>query len=151
MLEPGAGRDQPAHDDVFLQTAEIVRLAGDRGLGQDARRLLEGGGRDEAVRRERRLGDAEQDRLRRRRPLALRHDPVVLLLEHELVDELAHDEFRVPDLLDPHPAEHLSHDDLDVLVVDRDALQAIHLLDLVHQVALQFAIAEHREVVMRVR
>ena len=31
---------------------------------------------------------------------------------------------------------HLADDDADVLVVDGDALEAVHLLDLVHQVAL---------------
>src|ERR1700732_1424763 len=41
----------------------VVDLAADRRLGQDPGRLLEGGGRDEAVRRERRLGDAEEHRL----------------------------------------------------------------------------------------
>src|SRR5439155_1415912 len=41
-------------------------------------------------------------------------------------------------------------DDLDVLVVDRDALQAVDLLHLVHQVALQLTVAEHRQVVVGV-
>ena len=42
-------------------------------------------------------------------------------------------------------------DDLDVLVVDRHALQAVDLLHLVDQVALQPAVAEHRQDVVRVR
>ena len=42
-----------------------------RGLGQDLRRLLEAGRRDERLGRERRLGDAEQQRLASRRLLAL--------------------------------------------------------------------------------
>jgi hypothetical protein len=54
------------------------------------------------------------------------------LLVHHLVDQ----ELRVPDLLDLHPAHHLPDHHLDVLVVDVDALQAVDLLDLVHQVAL---------------
>src|SRR5207249_13686 len=44
----------------------------------------------------------------------------------------------------------LADDDLDVLVVDGHALQAIDLLHLVDQVALQLAIAEHRQIVVRV-
>src|SRR5438067_8986277 len=45
--------------------------------------------------------------------------------------------FGVADVLHLHPAHHLSNDDLQVLVVDVNALQAIHFLDLVHQVFLQ--------------
>ena len=32
----GTGRDQAADDHVFLQTAQVVRLAHDRGFGQHA-------------------------------------------------------------------------------------------------------------------
>ena len=41
-------------------------------------------------------------------------------------------------------------DDLDVLVVDVDALQPVDLLDLVDQVALQLLLAEHAQDVVRV-
>src|SRR3989337_2078967 len=36
-------RDEAAHDDVLLQTAELVDLAADGSLGQHLRRLLERG------------------------------------------------------------------------------------------------------------
>src|SRR5207247_310110 len=124
------------------------RLARDGRLGEHARGLLERRGRDEAVGRQRGLRDAEQHGLRRGGALALRDDPLVLLLEPELVHELAHDELRVADLFDPDASEHLADDDLDVLVVDRDALEAVDLLHLVHEVALQLAVAEHRQVVV---
>src|SRR3989441_7848561 len=150
VREPGARRDQATDDHVFLQPAEVVGLAGDRGLRQHARGLLERSRRDEAVGRERRLRDAEEHGLGRRRALALRQHALVLLLEYELVDQLAHDELGVADLLDADAPEHLADDDLDVLVVDRHALQPIDLLHLVHEVALQLAIAEHREVVVRI-
>ena len=57
---------------------------------------------------------------------------------------------RVADLLDLHPAHHLADDHLDVLVVDVDALQAVDLLDLVDQVALQLLLAPHPQDVVRV-
>jgi len=44
-----------------------------------------------------------------------------------------HEEVRVADFLDAHAAEHLPHDDLDVLVVDADAQQAVNLLDFVYE------------------
>src|SRR5262245_453367 len=150
VREPRARRNQAADDHVLLQATQIVRLSGDRGLGQHPGGLLERGRRDEAVGRERRLRDAEEHRLGGRGALALRQDPVVLLLEHELVDQLAHHELGVADLLDAHASQHLAHDDLDVLVVDGHALQAIDLLDLVDQVPLQLPVAEHRQVVVRV-
>src|SRR5438309_1925364 len=105
---------------------------------------------DEAVGRERRLGDTQEHRLGRRGALTLRQDPIVLLLEDELVDQLADHELCVAHLFDAHPSEHLADDDLDVLVVDGHALQAIDLLHLVDQVTLQLAIAAHRQIVVRV-
>ena len=47
-----------------------------------------------------------------------------------LVDPLAGQEVGVARLLHRDPAGHLAHDQLDVLVVDRHALVAVHLLDL---------------------
>src|SRR5690606_8809367 len=59
----GAGRNKAADDDVLLETVERVHLAVDRGLGEHARRLLEGGGGEERARLQARLGDAEQQRV----------------------------------------------------------------------------------------
>ena len=55
-----------------------------------------------------------------------------------------------PDLLDLHRPHHLAHDHLDVLVVDRHALRAVDLLDLVRQVPLQLLLAQHLQNVVRV-
>src|SRR2546426_19123 len=150
VREPGACRDQAADDHVLLQPAEVVGLAGNRGLRQYAGGLLERGRRNEAVRRERRLRDAEEHGLGGRGTLTLRQHAAVLLLEHELVDQFADDELGVADLLDADSPQHLADDDLDVLVVDRHALQAIDLLHLVDEVALQLAVAEHRQIVVRI-
>ena len=76
---------------------------------------------------------------------------VVLVLEDELVHQLAHHEVGAAHFLDAHAPEHLAHDDLDVLVVDGHALQAVDLLHLVHEIALQLAVAEDGQVVVRVR
>ena len=46
---------------------------------------------------------------------------------------------------DAHFLEHLTHDDLDVLVIDVHALEAVDLLHLVHEVLLQFAHAANFE------
>ena len=75
----------------------------------------------------------------------------VLALEDVLLDLLVDEEVRVAHVLDAHAAEHLANDDLDVLVVDGDALQAVNLLDLVDEIRRQLLLALHAEDVVRVR
>src|SRR6266498_334188 len=58
--EPRPGRDQPPHDDVLLEPLQLVHATADRRLGEDPGGLLERRGRDEAVRAQRRLRDAEE-------------------------------------------------------------------------------------------
>src|SRR5262245_26847547 len=60
QLTARARRDETAHDDVFLQTLQRVRLAVGSSFGEHARGLLERRGRDERTRLQARLGDAEQ-------------------------------------------------------------------------------------------
>src|SRR6266545_3817462 len=135
-LQPRRGRDQLADDDVLLQTEQPVDLPFDRRVRQDLRRLLEGGRRQEGLGRERRLRDAEDERLERRL-LALRLlHAEVLALEHDLVHELAGQELRRARVVDPDLLQHLPADQLDVLVVDVDALRLVDLLHLAHEVQL---------------
>ena len=75
----------------------------------------------------------------------------VLALEEVLLDLLVDQEVRVADVLDAHAAQHLANDDLDVLVVDADALQAVNLLDLVHEPSRELLLALHAKDVVRVR
>jgi hypothetical protein len=131
--------------------AQVVPLAHDRGLGEDARGLLERRRRDERVGRQRRLGDAEQHVLERRRLLVLAGLLVVLVQQVRALDLLALDEARVARLGDLHAAEHLPHDHLDVLVVDLHALQPVDVLHLVGDVARELLDAEEPQDVVRIR
>ena len=106
--------------------------------------------RDERIRRERRLGDAEEQRTAGCGAFALGDDAVVFLAEAELVHLFVEQERRVADVFDLHPAHHLANDGLDVLVVDVDALQAVDLLNRVHQVGLRVLFAEDGQQVVRV-
>src|SRR5438445_1359902 len=111
-LESGTRRDELADDDVLLEPEQAVLLAHRRGLGEDARGLLEGRGREERGRRQRRLRHAEEHRLGRRR-LAARGDGAgVDVLELEAVEELHRQELGVARLFDAEPAEHLPDDDV---------------------------------------
>src|SRR5262245_11668476 len=47
--EAGARRNQPADDDVLLESAQVVLEATHRSFGQHAGGLLEGGGGDERL------------------------------------------------------------------------------------------------------
>ena len=75
---------------------------------------------------------------------------LVGLAEHLLVDPLAGQEVGVARLLHADAAGHLAHDQLDVLVVDRHALVAVHLLDLVDEVQLGLADALDLHELLRV-
>jgi hypothetical protein len=72
--------------------------------------------------RERGLRDPEDQRLVRRLLALLLLDARVLLLEDDLVHELAGQELGVARVLDAHLLQHLPDDQLDVLVVDLHAL-----------------------------
>src|SRR5215210_1086878 len=135
-LEPGGGRDQLADDHVLLQAGEAVDLALERRVREHLGGLLERGRRQERVRRQRRLRDAEDDLLGLGALAAGVDDRLVDLAELVAVDELARQQVGVALLVDPHLLEHLAHDQLDVLVVDVHALGLVDLLDLVHEVEL---------------
>src|SRR5208282_3817733 len=116
-LEARARRDEPAHDDVLLQAAEVIHLPRDRRFGKDARGLLETCRGDEGIGGERRLGNAKEQRTTRSRAAAVLNDAVVLLAEAELIHLLLEKERRITDVFHLHPAHHLAHDRLDVLIV----------------------------------
>src|SRR4029078_7423910 len=63
VLQARRGGDELADDDVLLQAEQPVDLALDRRVRQHLRRLLEGSGREERLRGERGLRDAEDERL----------------------------------------------------------------------------------------
>src|SRR5262245_16069938 len=147
----GARRDQAADDDVLLEAFERVDLAVDRGFGEHARGLLERRRRDERARLQRGLGDAEQHRMADGRLLALFVRPRVDLVELDLVDLLALDQLGLARVVDLHFLQHLANDHLDMLVVDRNALQPIDVLDLVNEIGGEFLDALDRQNVVRRR
>ena len=145
------GRDELADDDVLLEADQVVLGAVDGGLGQHPGRLLEGRRGEEA-------DDVLSDALvtPSRTVWAVAGSPpsartrLLCLLELEAVDQLGRQQVDVARLVDADLAEHLPDDDLDVLVVDRDALAPVDLLDLLDQVALDGVLAPGVEVLLRV-
>src|SRR5262249_4818324 len=151
LSDAGAGRDEPAHDDVLLQADQAVHLAIDGGFREDLGGLLERGRRDEALGGEAGLGDAEEQGLRDGGLATVAQHALVLLLEAPLLHLIADQEFGIADVLDAHATQHLPDDHLDVLVVDAHALEPVDLLHLVHQVLGERLLAENGEDVVRVR
>src|SRR5215213_2920329 len=143
-------RDQLSDDHVLLEPEQAVALALDRGVGEHLGRLLEGGGRQPRLGRERGLGDAHEHRAGRGRLAALGDDPTVLGLEQRPLDQRTGQELRRARVDDGHPLQHLPDDHLDVLVVDRHALAAVDLLDLTDQVQLHLARAHDPQHLVRV-
>src|SRR3954447_10016173 len=150
-LEAGGRRDQLADDHVLLQAREAVDLALERRVGEDLRGLLEGGRREEGVRGQRGLGDAEDDLGVHGRLAARGDDLVVDALELVPVDVLARQQVGVALLLDAHLLEHLPDDQLDVLVVDVHALRLVDLLDFLDQVDLGVRAPTELEQLVRVQ
>ena len=105
-------------------------------LGEHPRGLLERRRRQPRVGGQRRLGDPHELGTTLGRLLALGHEIAVGLGELAGVGLLARQVRRVTRLRHADPAQHLADDHLDVLVVDRHALLAVHLLHLVAEVLL---------------
>src|SRR5664280_784192 len=150
VLHSGACGDETAHDDVFLQATQVIDGALDGGFREHARGFLERRRRDERIGGERGLGDAEQQRTAGGRFAAIGDRLLVLFAETELVDLLFQQERGIAHVFHFHPAHHLANDHFDVLVADVDTLQAVNFLDFIHQVGLQFLLAQHGKNVVRV-
>src|SRR6516164_6622321 len=133
----GTGGDQTADDDVLLESLERVDLAVDGGFGEHARGLLERRRRDERPGLQRRFGDSKQHRMADGLFLAFGLGPSVDLVKLDLVDLLALDELGFTSVVDLYLLQHLADDHLDMLVVDGDALQPVHVLDFVDEIGGQ--------------
>ena len=82
--------------------------------------------------------------------MALGHHSPVLRLERRPLDERTGQELGRARVDHRDALEHLPDDHLDVLVVDRDTLGAVDLLDLANQVQLHLARAHDPQHVVRV-
>src|SRR5450755_1835055 len=150
VLHAGAGGNQAAHDDVFLQPAQMIDRSLNGSFGQHARCLLEGGSRDERIGGERRLGDTEQQRAPGGRFATIRDRTLVLLVEAELIHLLFEEELGVADVFDLYPAHHLADDHFDVLIRNVHSLKPVDFLNFVHQVRLELLFAQYGQNVVRV-
>ena len=149
-LKPGAGRDQPADDHVFLQ-ARTVRPIARRSAAsvstfgvswKEAAEMNESDCRAALVTpMSTGLATAGLPPVGFRAP--------VLLAEGEPVHQRAGQELRVARVVHAHLAHHLADDDLDVLVVDAHVLRTVDVLHLAQEVLLHFFFAADAQDVLR--
>ena len=128
----------------------MVGLALDGGVGQHAGGLLEGGGGQEAVGVEGGLGDAQQHGPGRGGGAAFGDGLFVQGLEFEAVHHGAGQQAGAAGVLHPDLLQHLPHHDLDVLVVDVHALQAVDPFNFAQQIHLDAADALDGQQVVRI-
>src|SRR3989338_6533968 len=145
----GACRDQTTDDHVLFQADQFVALALNRSLGQHPRGFLERRRRDEAAGLQRRLGDAQQDRLGSGLTHAVGMCLFVGLVEFVLVDVFALEQRGFARVENFELLQHLANDHLDVLVVDFHALQTIDVLHFVDHVVRQRFDTQDTQDVMR--
>src|SRR5215471_9722535 len=148
LLKSCAGWNQATDNHVFLQPPQIIFTPVDGCFREHSRRFLERGRRDETIGGQRSLRNAEQDWFAERRFAILCQHAIILFLKHHFAHLATWQESRVAGILNPHLSQHLPNDNLDVLIVDRDPLQAIDVLHFIHEVFLQFIRSEHIQDVM---
>ena len=140
----------------------MVDLALDGGLGEHLGGLLEGRGGEEGIGGEGRLGDTHEElgglSLTQRLAglgidltcgIAARN---VLVGVHQLqnVDHRAGEQVGVAGFLHTHLAHHLADDDLDMLIVDVNALLTVDLQNLLNEVVVNGGSAADAQHVVRV-
>jgi len=122
--------NQVPHDDVLLEATEEIDFSESRRIGKNPGRFLEGRCRDEAFGFKRGLRDTQENGFRFGRLSTRFFDTFVFCEEGRAIDLLTPEILRIARIGDPNFPKHLADDDLDMLVVDRHALEAIDLLHL---------------------
>ena len=141
-LHSGAGWYKFTNNDVLLKAKQRIHLALNDRVSQDAGRLLEGSSRQEGVRGKRGLRDTHEHR---RIGSLLEIDLAVLntltnlavlSLQLALLHITAGQKRRIAAFVHTNLLHHLTNDNLDMLIVDINALHPVNLLDFLNQVIL---------------
>ena len=142
LAHAGTRRDELTDNNVLLEAKQRVDLALDGSFGQDARGLLERCSGQEGLGRQRRLGDTHKGgRAGCQLELGLAGVDaglyfLVVILELEQVNDRTRQHLGIPGVLYLDLAHHLTHNNLDMLIVDVNALLAVNLLDFLDEVVM---------------
>ena len=125
----GTGRNLLAHDDVGLEVEQVVHVTGDGGVREHARGADERRAGQPGVDGACDLEGAENDGLRLGRGSAGQGNVAHRVGEDVAVNVLAEQVLGVTGVGHLDATQHLAGDDLDVLVVEVDALGGVDVLD----------------------
>ncbi len=140
LPEACSARDDVSHDHVLFKAEQVVGLTCACSIGKNTCCVLEGGCRNKGLGPERCFGDPKKNGCCLRRSCRLLRSPLLFWLwKFFLIDIFAIEEGGIAWIGDAHFLEHLTHDDLNVLIVDVHTLQTINFLHLVHEILLKFA------------
>src|SRR5690554_222748 len=150
VSQTGTRRNQSTNHNVFFQTSQEVTLTGHRTFGEHPGGFLERSRRNERFGGQRCLGNTKQQTLE---PgwLFVRLIRLFVLFQHLSDFHLvARQQGGITRIGNFHLAQHLPNDNLDVFIVDDNALQAVHVLDFVGDVLGQLDHTQQTQDVVRV-
>src|SRR5258708_15855404 len=126
-----------SHSHVLLKSTEKIDLAERRRFREHSGSILEGSRRDETIGLKRRLGNPKKHWNGFRRFTTLFGDSPIFFVEFKSVDLITPEQLGITRFGDFHFPQHLANNDLDMFIINLNALEAVHLLHLVYQVLLQ--------------
>src|SRR5258708_27173903 len=126
-----------SHSHVLLKSTEKIDLAERRRFREHSGSILEGSRRDETIGLKRRLGNPKKHWNGFRRFTTLFGDSPIFFVEFKSVDLITPEQFGITRFGDFHFPQHLANNDLDMFIINLNALEAVHLLHLVYQMLLQ--------------
>src|SRR5579859_5516256 len=139
LCDAGASRNKLTNDHVFLETDQMIGLRLDCRLGEHTRRLLEGGSREEAIGIKRCLGHTEQYGGSLGRLAAFCQHTSIGVSIDKTINQITWQHFCIAWIIHFHTTEHLTYNDLNVLVMDvhtRVTVDTLHLFDEVQMYCL---------------
>ena len=133
----GTRRYESSDDDIFFEAAQIILLAHNSRFSQHPRGFLEGSSGNKRIGGKRGLGNTQQHEFVCCCFFVLGHDAFVLCQQVRPFNLLTRNKARITGIHNLYTTQHLAHDYFNVLVIDLDTLQTIHILDLVSDVTCQ--------------
>src|SRR3984893_16974951 len=126
-----------SHDHILLESAEKIDLAERRRFREHPGSILEGSRRNEAICLKRSFGNTKKHWDRFSWFTTLFGDSAIFFVEFKSINLITPEQLGVARFGDFHLPQHLANNDLDMLIINLNALETVHLLHLVYQVLLQ--------------
>src|SRR6266446_3550513 len=126
-----------SHDHVLLESTQKINLAERSGFREHSGCILERSRRDETICLQRCFRDTKKHWNRFCRFTTLLGDSTIFFVEFQSINLITPEQLGITRFGNFHLPQHLANDDLDVLIVDLNTLEAVNLLHLIDQMFLQ--------------